>query len=185
MKNLFKSLFIAILLGSAISTNAQSAIFELLSACTRIQAMIITETNTTIEFGNLPAGTPGPVYLDPTGNASNYVGSGSHQSRTTIYAQPNSSIRFEYDPYVTLQHSTETGSLNYIPEFAGNLTDNMSTAIKFPLSTGSFDVTVGENGMFYIYTGGWVGGSGTTPAYLFNQPVGEYASNFFLTLSYN
>lgn len=169
----------------SMTANSQMQQTETIQASTNLQSFIFTENLNHVDFGNLPGQSAGPIYLDPTGQASNYVGPNANQGAMSILAQANSSIHVEYDVNVALENEISEATLNYIPEFAGNTVNSKSTATKFPASTGSFDITISEDGFFYLFTGGWLGGTGTTPAYLNTQSLGGYSGFVLVTMVYN
>jgi hypothetical protein len=186
MKNLF--LAIAMILCIPFLSAGQGDIYqiEVINSSVQIQSHINTTQEQFIDFGNMPAYSPGPVYLDPTDVSNAYVGQNAFQGKTIIHAQPNSSLHVAYDPFITMvNEDNEDYVINFIPQFAGNLIDNQLTSSKFVNTAGVFDFTTGSDGMYYLFSGGWLGGSGTTPAPMMNIPVGYYSGSVIIGISYN
>ena len=185
MKNLVK-LFFATLVMVAISANTfaqTNANANVAASATVLTALTITN-NHAVAFGNVSATTPGVVFLDPQGTSNAYVGSTAAIGTFSIAGALNQSIRLTWPPNIALTHSTD--NLNYVLAVSGYATDVQASSTDLTLTSGHSDVTTdGTAGTYFLYVGGSLGGSSTTPAALSSQAAGTYTGTANFTVEYN
>jgi len=145
-------------------------------SATVLTALTITK-NTNVLFGNIGASTAGTVFLDPTGAASNYVGTTATVGKLTIAGAVSQSIRFTWPATLSLSDGA-THTITYTLQVNGNTANTQGASSALTLGGGYCDVTTSGSGAYYL----WVGGDLGT---LSSQAAGTYTGTANFTVEYN
>jgi len=153
-----------------------------LPASATVLTALTIHKNTDVKFGNVGATTLGIVYLDPTGAASNYIGTGAQVGVITIAGATGQDIRITWPSYIDLSHGLN--HLNYVLQVNG-YTANTPTSSTPLTSGGSTATTDATSGNYFLFIGGQLGGSTTTAAALSSQATDTYSGSAPFTVEYN
>lgn len=137
-----------------------------------------------IMFGQVGANTPGVVYLDPKGVANNYVGVSAQVGTLEITAANSSSIQLSWNANISMLN-TSSQPMNYIPKVYGNPNNLQSGSTELVLVGGKVSIAASATGHYYLWVGGALGGTGTSPAALSSQAVGDYMGTLTFSVVYN
>jgi len=137
-----------------------------------------------VMFGTVGANTPGVVFLDPKGVNSNYVGVSAQVGTMTILAANNSSVQLSWPSNIAMEDES-AHTLNFVPKLYGSATNIQSGSTELVPTGGKVTLAMNAQGNYYVWVGGSIGGSGTTPASLFAQAVGAYMGNLTFSVVYN
>ncbi len=173
-------MLVILVTGSAL---AQTGVNADINASANVVATLTITKNTDIAFGSISSTTAGVVFLDPKSVASNYVGSTAAVGTITISGANSQSIRVGWPANITLSNGANT--LNYVLGVAGLSTLNQGSSTPLTLTGGYVNLMTSATGKYYLWVGGSLGGSATTPAPLTGQTSGAYTGTASFTVEYN
>ena len=137
-----------------------------------------------VNFGDVGATTNGVVFLDPKGlSTSNYIGTSANVGSLVITGANSQSISIGWPTNITLSSGSNT--LNYVLEVGGKNANTQGSSSTMTLSGGYVSVTTSSTGSYYLWIGGSLGGTGTSPAALSSQAAGTYTGTANFTVEYN
>lgn len=151
---------------------------------TDVATLLEIQMGEDVMFGTVGASTPGIVYLDPKGINNNYVGVSAQVGSLIIHAANNSSIQLSWAPNISMEDES-AHTLNFVPKVYGSQSNVQSGSTELVPVGGKATIGTNATGSYYIWVGGSIGGTGTTPAPLFAQTVGSYLGILTFSVVYN
>ncbi len=185
-RNTFKAAILTATLVVLIAGNlqAQTQATDNVTATANVLTALSISKITDVTFGNVSATTAGIVYLNPKGLAtSNYVGTTAAVGTLTISGANTQSINIGWPTNVTLTDGTN--DLNYVLEVNGYTANTQASSSVITLTSGYYTTSTSASGKYYLWVGGQLGGSGTSPAALSSQTPTTYTLTFPFTVEYN
>lgn len=185
MKNSIKFLFVATLIAAfgfsakAQPTNTSTTV----NASATVLTALSFGTITPVLFGNISATTTGVVYLDPKNAASNYVGVSAANGVVPITGAISTSIRLTWP--VNIDLVSGSNHLNYVLAVNGYESNDKVSSGLLTLTGAYKDVTTAADGKYFLFIGGSLGGTGTSPVALSTQAAGTYSGDATFTVEYN
>lgn len=192
--------FVAVMfLGLSVSFG-QSARNENITASAEILAPLTLSKDADINFGNVSATTPGPVFLDPTGQANAYVGTTAAVGRFTITGAigvdnsgtTSPTVKVSWPASIELESGSDKMLYHVAVNGLGDATQSSAVRLGTLGTVGTADVVLtneeGLGGTYYLYVGGNLGKStdtAGTPTALANQATGTYTATLNFTVEYN
>jgi hypothetical protein len=184
LRNLCSAALLAVMLVVLVAGNVQAQVqtTNIQATATVLTAITLTK-GVDVDFGNVSATTPGVVYLNPNGTSA-YVGTTAAVGTFTIAAANSQSIRLGWPTNVTLTDGTN--NLNYVLEVNGYTANTQGSSALLTLTGGYKSVTTSASGAYFLWVGGKLGGSGTSPAALSSQTPAIYTlATIPFTVEYN
>jgi hypothetical protein len=184
LRNICTAALLAVMLVVLVAGNVQAQVLstDITATATVLSALTLTK-GVNVDFGNVSATTPGIVYLNPNGTSA-YVGTTAAVGTFTIAGASSQSIRLSWPANVTLTDGTN--NLNYVLEVNGYTANTQASSILLTLVGGYKSVSTSASGGYYLWVGGQLGGSGTSPAALLNQVAAIYTlTTIPFTVEYN
>lgn len=199
LRNILNAAFLAAMAIVMIAANAQA---QSNTAAVNASATVLSELTlghngtsgaaATVTFGDISGTTAGIPYLDPTGTATNYVGTGASEGSFEISGSAGHSVTVTWPAYVSMVGAS-SDSLQWtlvVSGIAGTSPTSGASAIlnggggTGVQTYGSATLTGGE---YTLYIGGKLGGALYTasPANLSGQTADTYNGTANFTVEYN
>ena len=182
LRNIFSAAMLAVMLVILVAGNAQAQSATVTATANVLANLTVDKTDVT--FANITSTTTAAPFLDPVGTANAHVGSGSTAGSVHIYGPSSATdIRITWPAQVSLAYSTYT--LNYALSVSGSTGSTQGSSSPVSLTLGWFNTTTASTGDYYLWVGGYLGGSGTSGGALSSQHAGSYVGTALFTVEYN